>query len=87
MAFHGPFFFTALNGGDEAALMGPRCNSETDPGDGRSTNILFFIVPAHSAPRAFPTGGGGRHRAPRQDDTFLQTEREIPKSRSAGSNE
>ena len=29
--------------------MGLRCDSEKDPGDGRSTNILFLIVPAHRA--------------------------------------
>lgn len=42
--FHGTF--TALNSLAAAALMGPRCNSEKDPRDGRRTNILFLIYPA-----------------------------------------
>lgn len=46
-SFHG--LFTALNSLAGAALMGLRCNSEKDPGDSRSTNILFLIVPAHRA--------------------------------------
>lgn len=57
--------------------MGLRCNSEKDPEDGRSTNILFLIVPACRALRASPRGG--EHRTPCEAETYLQaTKKKTP---------
>lgn len=44
-----------------------RCNSEKDPWDGRSTNILFHIVLAHRALCDLPIGG--EHRTPCEAET------------------
>lgn len=57
--------------------MGLRCNSEKDRGDGRSTNILFLIVPALGALCALP--GGGEHRTPCEAETYLQTKKKKKK--------